>query len=129
MIRHVFSLVAIVALGWTTWHYQQKSKTLAAQREENGRNKQTILLQKAEIESVRNYAFTLYLELQETGKEGARFRFLFRFFEKESSVLASRVDALTAARLAAEKKELGARLVEFLFGWFFGGGRCGPSYG
>jgi hypothetical protein len=71
----------------------------------------------------------LYLELQETAKDAAKFRFLCRFFEKEASALASRVDALSAARLAAEKKELGARILEFVFGWFFAGGQRGPSYG
>jgi hypothetical protein len=128
---------AILTLEWVAWHYRlrlfqvsrelkmanlsenEKSKTLAAQCEENARDKQTIVLLRAEIESVRNYAFALYVELQETGRDAAKFRFLFRFFEKEASALASRVDGLSAARLAAEKKELGARLVEFLLGCFF----------
>lgn len=104
MILHVLSLVTIMALGSTAWHYRQRSKTLAAQREENARDKQTIVVLRAEIESVRSYALGLYLELQETGRDAARFRFLHQFFEKEASALASRVDALSAARLAAEKK-------------------------
>jgi len=112
------------------------SRALAAQRAENAQDKQTIVLLTARIESLgiqlaerEGHARVLYLELQEVTKDAAKFRFLYQFFENEASVLASRVDALSAAGLAAEKKEFGARVVEFLFGWFFAGGRRGPSHG
>jgi hypothetical protein len=113
----------------------EKSKALEAQREESAQHMQTIVILLGIVALLRRqqeerdaHARAVYVELQETARDAGKFRSLSRFFEKEASYLASQVDALSAARLAAEKKELGARIVEYLFGFFFPGCQPGRSY-
>jgi chromosome segregation ATPase len=140
MMTHVVYLSVIATLSLVVWTMTSELKRSKLSHDEQSRAL-ILALQiiaaltaraeslEAQYEEAMDRGFQLYQELRVAERDLARFRSLYESFSKYAVSLAARADALDAARLAAEKKELGGRLFELVLGWFFP--ECGrrPSYG
>src|SRR5438445_1484340 len=123
MTTHVVYLSVIATLSLVVWRMTSKLKRSKLAHDEQSRALilalQIIAALTARVESLEaqyeeamDRGVQLYQELRVAERDLARFRSLYESFSKYAVLLAARADALDAARLAAEKKELGGRLFE-----------------
>jgi|ERR1700723_733862 hypothetical protein len=111
-------IVLMTVFGLAAFYFKQESKSLT----------KDLAVAFARIEELQRIGHEMYLELQDKAGKAAYLDHIVPCLEGKISDLISQAATMNAKRLAEEKRELGARIVDLLIGVFFPG-KCGVSPG
>jgi F0F1-type ATP synthase membrane subunit b/b' len=136
MIFYSFTLplcvVLTTVLGLAALYFMQKSisltRELASAKLARARTTAALALASARIEELQRVGHEMYLQLGEKAEKAAYLDHIVRCLEERISHLASQAASMNAKRLAEEKRELGAYVIELLINVFFPG-KCRSASG
>jgi hypothetical protein len=101
--------------------HAETTRLLGVEREEHARTKLALADACAKVEELDTVGREMLPELRTASGNAAYFSVIVPFLEKELSRFVSRAASMKAQHLAEEKRELGARVLELLIGFFFPG--------
>jgi hypothetical protein len=124
-IALAFCMVLMTVFGSVAFYWGKKSislsKELAAEKIGHANTTQALVFVSAALEELKTVGREMYLELGDKAEKAAYLDHVVPCLEKTILHLVSQAASMNAKRLAEEKRELGARIVEFLIGVFFAG--------